>query len=194
MKTTFQSIIINYSLLILLSGKQDSNLRPPASKTGKQPPLSFQFYRFTSVFFSGRQPEQKLLMNLCGLCENRTRSAQETVGQVTITSIDLYTENKGIEPSLLFLSAVSHFKPIFAYSPFVTPTGLEPVTLGLENPCSIQLSYGAFLVTPERFELSTPGLKDRCSNHLSYEIVYFGYLRGSNPVLRFHRPALYQIS
>ena len=25
------------------SGKQDSNLRPPASKAGKQPPLSFQF-------------------------------------------------------------------------------------------------------------------------------------------------------
>ncbi|CAI8912201.1 hypothetical protein EMIT036CA2_60109 [Chryseobacterium sp. IT-36CA2] len=77
---------------------------------------------------------------------------------------------------------------------FVIPRGLEPLTLGLENPCSIQLSYGTVFVIPERFELSTPGLKDRCSNHLSYEIFYFGYLRGSNPVLRFHRPALYQIS
>ena len=29
--------------IIFLSGKQDSNLRPPASKAGKQQPLSFQF-------------------------------------------------------------------------------------------------------------------------------------------------------
>lgn len=36
-------------LALFLSGKQDSNLRPPASKAGKQPPLSSQI--FTSPFF-----------------------------------------------------------------------------------------------------------------------------------------------
>lgn len=73
----------------MLSGKQDSNLRPPASKTGKQPPLSFQLCRFTFILFR-ETAGADTSMNLCGLCENRTRSAQETVGQVTITSIDLF--------------------------------------------------------------------------------------------------------
>ena len=75
---------------------------------------------------------------------------------------------------------------------FVIPTGLEPVTLGLENPCSIQLSYGT-LVIPERFELSTPSLKDQCSNHLSYEILFCNLRRIRTFNLRCRKPMLYPI-
>lgn len=60
-----------------------SNLRPPVSKAGKQPPLSFQFCRFTSKIFSERQSDRKFSVNRCGLCENRTRSAWATVRQVS---------------------------------------------------------------------------------------------------------------
>ena len=166
-----------------MSGKQDSNLRPPASKTGKQPPLSFQFCRFILNFFSERQSEPKYSVNLAVYARIELAVPKRQSGRLAITSIDLFVIPRG-----LFMNFILYFMA------FTNTLYFEPLTLGLENPCPIQLSYGTFIVIPERFELSTPGLKDRCSNHLSYEILYLGYLRGSNPVLRFHRPALYQIS
>ncbi|CAD0223765.1 protein of unknown function [Chryseobacterium sp. JV274] len=81
-------------------------------------------------------------------------------GRLAITSIDLFVIPRG-----LFMNFILYFIA------FTNTLYFEPLTLGLENPCSIRLSYGTFIVIPERFELSTPGLKDRCSNHLSYEIV-----------------------
>lgn len=89
-------------------------------------------------------------------------------GRLTITSIDLFCDSDRIVHEFNIVCIV-----------FKNNSYFEPVTLGLENPCSIQLSYGT-LVIPERFELSTPGLKDQCSNHLSYEIL-FVILEGLEP-------------
>ena len=127
---------------------------------GETTTVIFPVFQIHFNFFSERQSDLKFSVNLCGLCEIvhhhiffsfeftnalhfELAVPERQSGRLAITSIDL----------------------------FVTSTGIEPVTLGLENRCSIQLSYEIF-VTPERFELSTPGLKDRCSNHLSYEIVF----------------------
>lgn len=120
---------IDYSLL--WSGKQDSNLRPPASKTGKQPPLSFQFCRFTSIFFSERQSDPEVSVNLCCLCENRTRSAWATVRQVS------HYLNRPPLWSRQDCSWISYF----IFMVFTNTSYFKPVTLGLENPYSIQLSY-----------------------------------------------------
>lgn len=80
MKTTFQSIIIYYScsLLIILSGKQDSNLRPPASKTGKQPPLSFQLCRFTSIFFRETAGAKIFYESLRSMRESNSRYPRDS--------------------------------------------------------------------------------------------------------------------
>lgn len=62
-----------------MSGKQDSNLRPPASKTGKQPPLSFQFCRFTSKFFSERQSDRKFFReSLRSMRESNSRCPRDS--------------------------------------------------------------------------------------------------------------------
>ena len=110
-----------------------SNLRPPESKAGKQPPLSFQFCRFISIFFSKRQSDQKFSVNLCGLCENRTRSARETVGKV----------NHYLNRPFYDLDRIVHEFHI-SLMVFTNTSYFEPVTLGLENRCSIQLSYEIF--------------------------------------------------
>lgn len=93
-------------------------------------------------------------MNLCGLCENRTHSAQETVGQVTITSIDLY---------------------------FVIPERFELSTPGLKDRCSNHLSYEILSVIPEGLEPSTFDVSGRCSNQLSHGILYFWVSPGIEP-------------
>lgn len=207
-------------------------------------------------------------MNHCGLCEIvhhhiyfffwihecfafRTRGVQETVGQVTITSIDHFFCGEQRNWTFTTVVELISSKPQQTNICLLSFCDLDRVRTynpRFRKPMLYPIELRNLFVIPERFELSTPGLKDRCSNHLSYEILFvileglepstfgvvnqrsiqlsykiifcnprraqtfnlrrirpmlqpielwdfhFGYLRGSNPVLRFHRPALYQIS
>ncbi len=144
---------------------------------GETTTVIFPVFQIHFNFFSERQSDRKFSVNLCGLCEIvhyriyffsieftnalhfELAVPERQSGRLAITSIDLFCDLDRIVHELHISLMV-----------FTNTSYFEPVTLGLENRCSIQLSYEIF-VTPERFELSTPGLKDRCSNHLSYEIV-----------------------
>lgn len=176
-----------------------SNLRPPASKAGKQPPLSFQFCRFTSKFFSERQSDRKFSVNRCGLCENRTRGVQETVGQVTITSIDHFfcgeQRNRTFTTVVELISSKPQQTIICLLSfcdldrdrtcnprfrkPMLYPIELRdlcnPRKIWTFNPrFKIHLSYEIIFVIAEGLEPSTFGVSDRCSNPLSYAIFTLG--------------------
>ena len=50
----------------------------------------------------------------------------------------------------------------------VRPARFERATLGLEDRCSIQLSYGCIMVGATGFEPATPCSQSRCSTKLSY--------------------------
>src|SRR5580700_3027240 len=56
-------------------------------------------------------------------------------------------------PGLYQLSYVHHRKPISARQ-LARPAGLEPATLGLEDRCSIQLSYGRTAHLPRRLRFA----------------------------------------
>lgn len=104
----FSPETINF--ICILSGKQDSNLRPPASKTGKQPPLSFQFCRSTSTFFSERQSELKFPWIFAVYARIELAVPKRQSGRLAITSIDLIccdserirTSNPGFRKPMLY--------------------------------------------------------------------------------------------
>lgn len=133
----------------IMSGKQDSNLRPPASKTGKQPPLSFQFFRFSFQFLFREAPELKYSLNLAVYAGIEPAVPKRQSGRLAFTSIDLFCNSERDRTSNLRFRKPTLY-PIELQNYFVIPEGIEP---------------------------STPGLKDRCSDQLSYEIV-FNFVNG----------------
>ena len=84
-----------------LPGKQDSNLRPPASKTGKQPPLSFQFADSLQNSFPRDSRIGNFRESLRSMRESNSQYLSDSQVGYHYLNRPFFAESKGIEPSLL---------------------------------------------------------------------------------------------
>lgn len=77
--------------------------------------------------------------HFCPKCQVATQNRNNGV-----TEGDRTLDHRNHNPALYQLS-YSHHKYYLLNQRLVRPTGIEPVTLGLEGRCSIRLSYGRFI-------------------------------------------------
>ncbi len=153
-----------------------------------------------SNFFAGRQPELKFSVNLAVYAGIEPAVPKRQSGRLAFTSIDLFCNSERDRTSNLQFRKPTLY-PIELQNCFVIPEGIEPSTPGLKDRCSDQLSYEIVFLCEWLIVnlLCLPILNSLFTIDHSFLPkfiipIHFGYLRGSNPVLRFHRPTLYHIS